>query len=97
MHAIGTTLVASMIRQRTLTLWCQNSRNGTLILDGSMIRVLIIDPTVLIFWVLAGCRAPKFCMPDWLCMLRMVTEGRVCQLQFCGRLEQPFQFAFVIV
>ena len=52
-HAIGTILVASMIRQRTLTLWCQNSRNGTLILDGSMIRVLIIDPTVLIFWVCA--------------------------------------------
>ena len=36
---------------RSPNTWCQNSRNGTLILDGSMIRVLIIDPTVLIFWV----------------------------------------------
>ena len=23
--------------------------------------------------ILAGCKAPRFCMPDWLCIFRMVT------------------------
>ena len=48
-YEIGAIIVATVIRQGTLTLWCQNSRNGTLIIDASMIRVLIIDATVLIF------------------------------------------------
>ena len=53
-HASGAIIVATVIRQGTLTLWCQNSRNGTLIIDASMIRVLIIDATVLIFRVGGG-------------------------------------------